>query len=121
MSSQGGGEVKVQSESRLYFRFRVSATKSQLVILASAAPDRIKGLRWSLFNHLCRSVSSSSGGLTSARESLCRGLGSRGFTERFYANAPVTHFQHGKFFCTARSLENYAVALCRLHQRAPQR
>src|SRR5437660_10916032 len=31
----------------------------------------------------------------SARESLCRGLGSRWFTERFDINALVTHFQHG--------------------------
>src|SRR6478609_10746151 len=59
--------------------------------------------------------------LASARESLCRGLGSRWFTERFHRNALVTHFQHGQVFCAARSLENYAIARCRLHQRAPQR
>jgi len=52
----------------------------------------------------------------SARESLCRGLGSRWFTERFHRNALVTHFQHGQV-----CLENYAIARCRLHQRAPQR
>ena len=40
--------------------------------------------------------------LASARESLCRRLGSRWFTERFHRNAPVTHFQHGQVFCTAR-------------------
>ena len=39
-------------------------------------------LRPLLFHHLCRFVSFSSGGLASARESLCRGLGSRWFTER---------------------------------------
>jgi phytoene/squalene synthetase len=50
----------------------------------------------------------SSGGLASARESLCRGLGSRWFTERFHRNALVTHFQHGQVFCAARRLENYA-------------
>src|SRR5712675_1904011 len=64
---------------------------------------------------------SSSGGLASARESLCRGLGSRWFTERFHRNALVTHFQHGQIFCTARQLKDYAVTRCRLHQRAPQR
>src|SRR5882724_9989933 len=47
-----------------------------------------------------RFVSSSSRGLASARESLCRGLGSRWFTERFHRNAHVTHFQHGQIFCT---------------------
>ncbi len=57
----------------------------------------------------------------SARESLCRGLGSRWFTERFHRNALVTHFQHGQVFCTARHLKDYAVTRCRLHQRAPQR
>src|ERR1700719_2404395 len=59
-------------------------------------------------------------GLVSARESLCRGLGARWFTERFHRNALVTHVQHGQVFCTARRLQNYAVARCRLHQRAPQ-
>src|ERR1700734_3762013 len=59
--------------------------------------------------------------LASARESLCRGLGARWFTERFYRNALVTHVQHGQVFCTARRLENYAVTRRRLHQRAPQR
>src|SRR6266566_5662225 len=59
--------------------------------------------------------------LASASESLCRGLGSRWFTERFHGNALVTHFQHGQVFCAARRLENYAVARCRLHQRVPQR
>src|SRR5437588_281228 len=54
-------------------------------------------------------------------ESLCRGLRSRWFTERFHRNAFVTHIQHGQVFCTARRLKNYAVACCRLHQRAPQR
>src|ERR1700731_929143 len=78
-------------------------------------------LRSSLFHHLCRFVSFSSGGLASASESLCRGLGSRWFTERFHRNALVTHFQHGQVFCTARQLKDYAVTRCRLHQRAPQR
>src|ERR1700686_1697066 len=78
-------------------------------------------LRSSLLHHLCRFISFSSGGLASARESLCRGFGSRWFTERFHRNALVTHFQHGQVFCAARRLENYAVARCRLHQRAPQR
>src|SRR5881227_1754604 len=63
----------------------------------------------------------SSGGLAAARELLCRGLGSRWFTERFHRNALVTDFQHPQVFCTARRLENYAVARRRLHQRAPQR
>src|ERR1700691_925082 len=62
-----------------------------------------------------------SGGFASARKSLCRGLGSRRFTERFHRNALVTHFQHGQGFCTARQLKDYAVTRCRLHQRAPQR
>src|SRR5580704_4933380 len=57
----------------------------------------------------------------SARESLCRGLGSRWFTERFHRNALVIHFQHGQVCCTVRCLENYAIARCRLHQRASQR
>src|SRR5438445_8618111 len=78
-------------------------------------------LRSSLLHNLCRFVSFSSGGLVSARESLCRGLGSRWFTERFHRNALVRHFQHGQVFCAARSLENYAIARCRLDQRAPQR
>src|SRR5207245_6123366 len=60
-------------------------------------------------------------GLASARKSLCRGLGSRWFTERFHRNALVTHFQHGQVFCTARQLKDYAVTRCRLHQRASQR
>ena len=47
--------------------------------------------------------------LASARESLCRSLGSRWFTERFHRNALVTHFQHGQVFCTARQLKDYAV------------
>jgi hypothetical protein len=64
---------------------------------------------------------SSPGGLAWARESLCRGLRSRWFTERLHRNALVTHFQHGQVFCTARQLKNYAVTRCRLHQRAPQR
>src|SRR5947209_9644289 len=63
----------------------------------------------------------SSGGLASARGSLCRGLGSRWFTERFHRNALVAHFKHGQVFCAARGVENYAIARCRLHQRAPQR
>ena len=50
------------------------------------------------------------GGLMSARESFCRGFGSRWFTERFHRNALVTHFQHGQVFCTARRLENYTIA-----------
>src|SRR5207248_2218976 len=78
-------------------------------------------LRSSLFHHLCPFVSSSSGGLASARESLCRGLGSRWFTERFHRNALVAHFKHGQVFCAARGLENHAIARCRLYQRAPQR
>src|ERR1700691_1240950 len=78
-------------------------------------------LRSSRFHHLCRFVSFSSGGLASARKSLCRGLGPRWFTERFHRNALVTHVQHGQIFCTAGSLENYAVARSRLHPRAPQR
>jgi hypothetical protein len=78
-------------------------------------------LRSSLFHHLCRFVSFSSGGLASARQSLCRGLGSRWFMERFHGNALVTHFQHGQVLCTARQLKDYAVTRCRLHQRAPQR
>ena len=59
--------------------------------------------------------------LASARESLCRGLGSSWFTERFHRNALVTHFQHDQIFCAARQLKDYAVTRCRLHQRAPQR
>jgi hypothetical protein len=59
--------------------------------------------------------------LASASESLCRGLGSRWFTEWFHRNALVAHFQHGQVFCTARQLKDYAVTRCRLHQRAPQR
>ncbi len=79
-------------------------------------------LRSSLFHHLCRFVSSFVRWiLASARESLCRGLGSRWFTERFHRNALVTHFQHGQVFCTARQLKDYAVTRCRLQQRAPQR
>ena len=50
--------------------------------------------------------------LASARESLCWGLRSRWFMERFHMNALVTHVQHGQVFCAARRLENYAVARC---------
>jgi hypothetical protein len=78
-------------------------------------------LRSSLFHHLCRFVTSLSGGLPSAREFLCRGLGSRWLTERFHSNALVTHFQHGQVFCTTRQLKDYAVTCCRFHQRTPQR
>src|SRR5215831_6242670 len=63
----------------------------------------------------------SSGRLASARESVCRGLGSRWFTERFHRNARVTNFQDDQVFCTAWRLESYAVARCGLHQSAPQR
>src|ERR1700723_520433 len=49
-------------------------------------------------------------------ESLCRGLGSRWFTERLHRNALVTDFQHGQVFRAARHLKDYAVARCRLHQ-----
>src|SRR5580658_4400990 len=56
-------------------------------------------------------------GLVSARESLCRDRGSSWFTERFYRNARVAHFQHGQVFCAARQLKDYAVTRCRLHQR----
>jgi hypothetical protein len=59
--------------------------------------------------------------LARAMESCCRSLGSRRFTERLHSNAFVTHFQHRQVFCAARRLENYVVARCRLHQRAPQR
>src|SRR5207237_852908 len=51
--------------------------------------------------------------LASASESLCRGLGSRWFSERFHRNALVTHFQHGQVFCTARQLKDYGVSRCR--------
>src|SRR5262245_37996846 len=54
-------------------------------------------------------------------EFLCPGLGSRWFTERFHRNALVTHFLDDQVFCTARRLQSYSVARCRLHQRAPQR
>ena len=54
-------------------------------------------------------------------ESLYRGLSSRRFTERFHRDTLVTHFQHCQVCCTAWRLENYAIASCRLHQRAPQR
>ena len=46
-------------------------------------------------------------GLVSASESLCRGLGSMWFTERFHRNALVTHFQHCQVFSTARHLKDY--------------
>ncbi len=63
----------------------------------------------------------SSGGSASARMFLCRGLGSRWFTEWFHGNALVAHFQHAQVFGTARQLKDYAVTRCRLHQRASQR
>src|ERR1700691_6585388 len=94
--------------------------RTQLISCRLPKADSAR-LRSSRFHHLCRFVSFSSGGLASARKSLCRGLGSRWFTERFHRNALVTHFQHGQVCCTARRLENYAIARCRLHQRAPQR
>ena len=56
----------------------------------------------------------------SAREFLCRGRGSRWFTERFHRNSLVPHFQQGQVFCTARRFDNYAVARRRLHQPASQ-
>ena len=59
--------------------------------------------------------------LASARESLCRRLGSRWFTEGLHRNALVTHFQYGQVFSSARQMKDYAVTRCRLHQRAPQR
>jgi hypothetical protein len=61
----------------------------------------------------------SPGGLAPPRNFLCRGLGSRWFTERFHRNGLVTHFQHGQVFCASRRLKNYTVARCRFHQRAP--
>src|SRR3984893_5619321 len=94
--------------------------KTQLISCRLSKADGAL-LRAPLFHHLCCFVSFSSGGSVSARESLCRGLGSRWFTERFHRNALVTHFQHGQVCCTARRLENYAITRCRLHQRAPQR
>src|SRR5580692_10569012 len=51
----------------------------------------------------------------------CRGLGSGWLTERFHGNGLVTHVQDDQIFCSPRRLESYAVARCRLHQRAPQR
>ena len=57
----------------------------------------------------------------SARKTLCRGLGSRWFPERFHRNSLVTHFQHGQVCSAVWCLENYAIARCRLHQRAAQR
>ena len=102
--------VKVDRDKRAcqYSTHLVSLAKSQYRAITTVA-----------FSPICRFVSSSSGGLASARESLCRGLGSGWFTERLHRNALVTHFQHGQVFCAARRLENYAVARCRLHQRAP--
>src|SRR5207249_4272334 len=75
----------------------------------------------SLIHYHFRVIASSSGGLAWSRGSLCRGLGSRWFTERFHRNALVIHFQDGQVFCTAWRLEHYGAARCRLHQRAPQR
>src|SRR5439155_10190344 len=51
-------------------------------------------------------------------ELLCRGLGSRWFTERFHGNALVTDFQDDQVFHAARRLKNHAVARCGLDQRA---
>jgi hypothetical protein len=51
---------------------------------------------------------------------LRRGLGSRGFAERFHGNALVTHLQDDQVFRAARRLHSHAVARCGLHQRAPQ-
>ena len=98
----------------------LSFMRTQLISCRLPKADSALLRSW-LFHHLCRFVSVSSGGLASARESLSRGLGSRWFTKRFHRNALVTHLQHGQVFCAARRLENYAVARCRLHQRAPQR
>src|SRR2546425_3510581 len=53
-------------------------------------------------------------------ELLCRGLGSRWFTERFHGNALVTHLQDDQVFRAARRVQNHAVARCGLHQRARQ-
>ena len=92
--------------------------KAQALVLPEADSALIRS---SLFHHLYRFFCPSLGGLASASVSLCRGLGSRWFTERFHRNGLVAHFQHGQIFCTARSLENYAVARCRLRQGAPQR
>src|SRR5579863_4008426 len=57
----------------------------------------------------------------SASGSLCRGLGSNWFTERFHSNALVTNIQYGELFCAARQLQDYAVPRRRLHQRTCQR
>jgi hypothetical protein len=73
-------------------------------------------LRISYFSLFLRQVD-----LASARESLCRGLGSRWFMEWFHRNALVTHIQHGQVFSAARQLKDYAVARFRFHQRARQR
>jgi hypothetical protein len=74
--------------------------------IAARTPLQIDSalLRSSLFQHLCSFVSFSSGELASASQSLCRGLGSRWFTERFHSNALVTPFQHGSgiLYCPAR-------------------
>src|ERR1700684_4217339 len=111
------GQKSASRKLRLISPKPVYEDSTHLLSLANADSAL---LRSSLFHHR-RFVSFSSGGLASARESLCRGLGSRWFTERFHRNALVTHFQHGQVFCTVRQLKDYAVTRCRLHQCAPQR
>jgi hypothetical protein len=106
------GDSKVDGDKRVYGEstHRLSLAKSRLRAIYGRRPFTT-----------CAISSVFSGGSASARESLRRRLGSRWFTERFHRNALVTHFQHGQVFRAARRLDNYSVARCRLHQRAPQR
>jgi hypothetical protein len=130
---KGLGRPPSDSDESLYFNCRMRSCRNcrsgSCWVSAGAfswearASAVLPGLRYILLTvwqaHPPRQHSSNK--LASARESLCRGLGSSRFTERFHRNALVPHFQHSKVFCTTRQLEHYAVTRFRLHQCAPQR
>ena len=112
---------KVTSDLPTILKLMTTGAFMKTQLISCRLPKPIARYTVVALSQVCRLVSSASDGLALARESLSRGLGSRWFTERFHRNALVTHFQHGQVFCAARRLENYAVARCRLHQRARQR
>ena len=103
---------------------RVARSSRTWGIMSSRLPDKLAKIpliRMKPDIMSRQDLATRSRGLASARESLCRGFGSRWFTERFHGNALVAHFQHGQLFCTAGHLQDNAVTRRRLHQRAPQR
>ena len=71
---------------------------------SSMLPRTIRSFTTCAVSFLLRGVSSRSG------NSLCRGLESRWFAERFHGNALVTHFQHSQVLSCRPAHEHYAVS-----------